>query len=87
MAATKKKRGSGKAFRFQLSLGGVVGLVVVCCCLFLWMFLLGVWAGQTILLPAARPSADTARAGKDQKPAAAQAVGAKTRPGKAGEKK
>jgi len=27
------------------------GLVVVCLCLFLWMFLLGIWAGQTILLP------------------------------------
>jgi hypothetical protein len=27
------------------------GLVVVCFCLFLWMFLLGIWAGQTILLP------------------------------------
>jgi len=27
------------------------GLVMVCFCLFLWMFLLGVWAGQTILLP------------------------------------
>lgn len=27
------------------------GLVVVCFCLFLWMFLLGLWAGQTILLP------------------------------------
>ncbi len=24
---------------------------MVCCCLFLWMFLLGVWAGQTILFP------------------------------------
>jgi hypothetical protein len=29
----------------------MLGLVVVCFCLFLWMFLLGVWAGQTILLP------------------------------------
>ncbi|RJX21609.1 MAG: hypothetical protein C4563_04675 [Desulfobulbus sp.] len=55
MAAKRKKRSSGKTFRFQLSLGGVVSIAVVSFCLFLWMFLLGVWAGQTILLPAARP--------------------------------
>lgn len=24
---------------------------IVCFCIFLWMFLLGIWAGQTILLP------------------------------------
>jgi hypothetical protein len=29
----------------------MIGLVIVCFCLFLWMFLLGIWAGQTILLP------------------------------------
>ncbi|MFZ5797317.1 MAG: hypothetical protein ACYCYR_11410 [Desulfobulbaceae bacterium] len=55
MAAKRKKRSSGKTFRFQLSLGGIVSIAVVSFCLFLWMFLLGVWAGQTILLPAARP--------------------------------
>jgi hypothetical protein len=27
------------------------GLVIVCFCLFFWMFLFGIWAGQTILLP------------------------------------
>ena len=55
MATKRKKRSSGKAFRFQLSLAGIAGVAIVCFCLFLWMFLLGVWAGQTILLPAARP--------------------------------
>lgn len=55
MAAKRKKRSSGKTFRFQLSLGGIVSIAIVSVCLFLWMFLLGVWAGQTILLPAARP--------------------------------
>ncbi|MDR2550478.1 MAG: hypothetical protein LBD10_09815 [Desulfobulbus sp.] len=40
-----------KAFRIELGWRGMLGLVVVCFCLFLWMFLLGVWAGQTILLP------------------------------------
>lgn len=39
------------AFRFELSWGGMLGLVAVCGCIFLWLFLLGVWAGQTILLP------------------------------------
>lgn len=46
---TKKK--APKRFRFQLGFGGVTGIGIVSFCLFLWMFLLGVWAGQTILLP------------------------------------
>lgn len=29
----------------------MISLLVVSFCIFLWMFLLGVWAGQTILLP------------------------------------
>jgi len=57
MPAKKKKRAPKKTFRFQLSLGGIVGIGVVCFCLFMWMFLLGIWAGQTILLPAAKPAA------------------------------
>ena len=51
--ATRKKRKAPKRFRFQLSLVGVAGIAVVAFCLFLWMFLLGIWAGQTILLPSA----------------------------------
>ena len=50
----KKKKGA-KRFRFQIGLAGVAGIGVVLFCLFLWMFLLGIWAGQTILLPAAPP--------------------------------
>ncbi|MBV5319253.1 MAG: hypothetical protein JZU50_15795 [Desulfobulbaceae bacterium] len=42
---------SAKPFRFELGWRGMFGLVIVCFCLFLWMFLLGIWAGQTILLP------------------------------------
>ena len=38
-------------FRIELGWRGMFGVVVVCFCLFLWMFLLGIWAGQTILLP------------------------------------
>lgn len=51
----RKKKSAGR-FRFQLGVTGVAGIAVVMFCLFLWMFLLGIWAGQTILLPAS-PSA------------------------------
>lgn len=58
MATKKKKRRTGKTYRFQLTLGGIAGIAVVCFCLFVWMFLLGIWAGQTILLPAAPPGVE-----------------------------
>ncbi len=64
MAAKKKKQSKKKKaprrFRFQLSLGEIAGIGIVFFCLFLWMFLLGIWAGQTILLPSSgscRPTA------------------------------
>ncbi len=47
----KKKKKKVTFFRFQLSWPGIAGVAVVCFCLFLWMFLIGIWAGQTILLP------------------------------------
>ena len=53
MAKKRKKRSSGKKIRFQLTTGGIIGIGIVCFCLFMWMFLLGIWAGQTILLPSA----------------------------------
>lgn len=37
--------------RFELSLFGMIGLTVVTACIFLWMFIIGIWAGQTILQP------------------------------------
>lgn len=40
-----------KKIKFELTRSGVIGVGVVCFCIFLWMFLLGVWAGQTMLLP------------------------------------
>ncbi|NOQ45699.1 MAG: hypothetical protein GQ559_03355 [Desulfobulbaceae bacterium] len=55
MALRKKKRPvkrkTAKKFRFQLSLAGIAGIGIVFFCLFFWMFILGIWAGQTILLP------------------------------------
>jgi hypothetical protein len=47
-----RKKAPAKRFQFQLGWGGLVSVVVVSLCLFLWMFLLGIWAGQTILFPA-----------------------------------
>ena len=40
-----------KAFRIELGWRGLLSLVLVCFCLFFWMFVLGIWAGQTILFP------------------------------------
>jgi hypothetical protein len=40
-----------KKIKFELTRSGIIGVGVVCFCIFLWMFLLGVWAGQTMLLP------------------------------------
>jgi len=45
---TRKK----KKIKFELTRSGLLGIGAVMFCVFLWMFLLGVWAGQTILLPA-----------------------------------
>ncbi|HSH12433.1 MAG TPA: SPOR domain-containing protein [Desulfurivibrionaceae bacterium] len=48
MAAANGKKGF--RLRFELSLSGLLGVMVVCFCIFLWMFLLGLWAGQTGLI-------------------------------------
>jgi cell division septation protein DedD len=45
MAVAKRKKGF--TIKFALSLPGLFGVGVVCFCIFLWMFLLGVWSGQT----------------------------------------
>ena len=57
MVTAKNRRKRKIAFCFELGLGGLCGLFTIVFCVFLWMFLLGVWAGQTVLLPAG--SADT----------------------------
>ncbi|MEN8188907.1 MAG: hypothetical protein ABFS19_03605 [Thermodesulfobacteriota bacterium] len=46
MAARKPKV---KKIKFELTRSGILGIGVVCFCIFLWMFLLGVWAGQSLL--------------------------------------
>lgn len=47
MASGKRKKGF--TIKFDLSIAGLFGLGVVCFCIFLWMFLLGIWSGQTVL--------------------------------------
>jgi len=47
MAARKTKQ--PKKIKFELTRTAIAGVGVVCFCLFLWMFLLGVWAGQSVL--------------------------------------
>jgi len=57
-----KKRQKRFAVRFELGLGALFGLGVVIFCIFLWMFLLGVWAGQTVLSPSSTENKKTALA-------------------------
>ena len=92
MPARKKKRKPKKTYRFQLTVSGIIGIGVVSFCLFLWMFLLGIWAGQTILLPTDKPSiAQKNRTDKDtggnNVPVATLIPGAKKKPGDAAQKK
>jgi len=49
--ATQKKRRKTK-IKFELSRSGIGSIGVVCFCIFLWMFIFGVWAGQSLLKPA-----------------------------------
>ncbi len=49
MAVAKKKQ--IKKYKFELTRGAIGGIGVVCFCIFLWMFLFGVWTGQSLLLP------------------------------------
>ncbi len=51
------KRKKKFAVKFELSPKGMIGATIVCLCIFLWMFLLGVWAGQTVL--STPPGAET----------------------------
>jgi hypothetical protein len=48
--ATQKKRRQTK-IKFELTRTGIGSIAIVCFCIFLWMFLLGVWAGQSLLKP------------------------------------
>lgn len=79
----KKKRSPKKTYRFQLTLPGIAGIAVVSFCLFLWMFLLGIWAGQTFLLPSAKPgvSGNMSSSGSIERQVETLAAKAKKKPG------
>lgn len=48
MAARKRQPAK---IKFELTRSAIGGIAVVCFCIFLWMFLFGVWAGQSLLRP------------------------------------
>ena len=48
--ATQKKRRQTK-IKFELTRTGIGSIAIICFCIFLWMFLFGVWAGQSLLYP------------------------------------
>lgn len=49
-ATTTRKKKPAKV-KFELTRGSIFGTAVIAFCLFLWMFLIGVWTGQSILSP------------------------------------
>ncbi len=49
MASLPKKQ--QKKIKFELTIGAIAGIGVVCFCIFLWSFLFGVWAGESLLRP------------------------------------
>ena len=51
MTAPKQKGRFGFVVRFELGLLGMFSLTLVTGCIFFWMFIIGIWAGQTILQP------------------------------------
>lgn len=70
-AAAREQAEEPKAFQIALSWKGLWALIGVFFLLQLWMFLIGMWAAQTIVFPVARqplpPIAKTADAKKDKK--------------------
>ncbi len=61
MAAKEKKQ--ARKVRFELTWGGIAGIAVICICIFLWMFVLGVWTGQSLLRPSLAPQKSMTAAG------------------------
>jgi hypothetical protein len=59
MAARRKP--PVKKVKFEVTRSGIAGIGIVCFCIFLWMFLLGVWTGQSMLLPKSKAEKKVAR--------------------------
>lgn len=78
---TDRREPSGPIFTVQLGISGIIGIGVVLFCLFLWMFLLGIWAGQTILYPPQPGSPPAAASGsRADRPAEIRSAVPKLRP-------
>lgn len=60
-----RRRTQAKKLKFELSKSAIAGIGVIVFCLFLWMFLLGVWTGQSLLLPS--PAKNDVIAGEHEK--------------------
>ncbi len=61
MAARRKPQ--VKKIKFELTRSSIAGVGVVCFCIFIWMFLLGVWTGQSLLLPKPEIEKNVAQSG------------------------
>jgi hypothetical protein len=72
MAAERK--GQTKKLKFEVTWSAVAGIAVIVFCLFLWMFLLGVWAGQSLLSPVyGKKETAVADKGQGQRPSVTKA--------------
>lgn len=60
MAAKEKKQ--GRRVRFELSWGGIAGIMVLSVAILLWMFVLGMWTGQSLLQSSFSPKKSVAAA-------------------------
>lgn len=56
-----RRKPQAKKLKFELTKSAVAGIAVIIFCLFLWMFLIGVWAGQSLLLPTYEKNGDVAK--------------------------
>ena len=63
MAAREKKQ--GRKVNFELSWGGIAGLTLAIVCLCLWMFILGVWTGQSLLQSSFSPQQSVSKTGSE----------------------
>ena len=61
MAGARKSQ--SKKYKFELTRSAIAGVGIVCFCIFLWMFLLGVWAGQSLLMPSSLDPVTTMEGG------------------------
>ncbi len=54
MGAKKKKTKNNNKIHFELSKSAIAGIGMIFLCVVLWIFLLGVWAGQTFMVPTSK---------------------------------